>query len=237
MKRIVLLVAVLVLLSVQTVEPMSEPTMVRHLVYQFGYNTPAASSGTGTGTTTIDISGPVKDGGVMISGTDHWWNTVRPRATNTCQVSPNGNVSCSQAPYAISPMQLTIFPLLAHDYFKGLNASATSSWKRTFHAYAAIIPGASGFAGQPNTWNCVYALQGKGPIKGAGSLVLIEAQGTLTQQGGTYLKANSKERIVYDQAAQIPGIVSDVRTHIPVRSIYNNDLIELKLTRDSGLKH
>jgi hypothetical protein len=215
---------------------MAAAPMTRHLVYQFGYNTPVAASGNGTGTTTIDIT-PASDGGVMISGTDHWWNTVRARATNTCELYANGNVKCSQAPYSISPMQLTIFPLLAHDYFKQLDAAGTSSWSHSFTFYGAIIPGASGFAGQPYTWKCSYNFQGKGPIKNAGSLVLVEGEGTLNQQGGTYLKAKSKQRIVYDPVAKITGIVSDVRTHIPMRSVYSNDLIELKLTKDSAAHH
>jgi len=211
-------------------------TATRHLVYQFGYNTPVAASGNGTGTTTIDIT-PATDGGVMISGTDHWWNTVRARATNTCELYPNGDVKCSQAPYSISPMQLTIFPLLAHDYLTQLNAAGTSTWSHTFQFYGAIIPGASGFAGQPYTWKCSYHYQGKGPIKNAGPLVLVQAEGTLNQQGGTFLKAKSKQRIVYDPVAKITGIVSDVRTHIPMRSVYSNDSIELKLTKDSAAHH
>lgn len=234
MKTIGLLLAALFFLSGQAAAP---APAARHLVYQFGYNTKVANSGQGTGTTTIDISGPAPDGGVMISGTDHWWNTVRPRATNTCEVHPNGNVSCSQAPYAISPIQVTIFPLLARGYFKALNTGATSSWKRSYQLYAAILPGASGFAAQPTTWHCSYDLQGKGPIKGAAPLVLIEADGTLTQQGGTYLKATSKQRIVYDPVAKIPAIVRDVRTHIPMRSVYSNDLIEVTLTKDSQSAH
>lgn len=235
MKTLGPLVAAFFILSGQT-SPMAAAPLTRHLVYQFGYNTAAASSGNGTGTTTIDIA-PAKDGGVMISGTDHWWNTVRPRATNTCELYPNGNVKCAQAPYSISPIQFTIFPLLAHDYFKKLDSAATSSWSHSFEFYGAIIPGASGFAGQPYTWKCSYNFHGKGPIKNAGHLVLIEAQGTLNQQGGTYLKATSKERIVYDPIAKITAIVRDVRTHIPMRSVYSNDLIELKLTKDSAAQH
>lgn len=235
MKTLVPLLAAFFMLTGQASPPAAAP-MMRHLVYQFGYNTPVASSGNGTGTTTIDIT-PASDGGVTISGTDHWWNTVRPRATNTCELYANGSVKCSQAPYSVSPLQLTIFPLLAHDYFAKLNASATSSWSHTFEFYAAIIPGASGFAGQPNTWKCSYHYQGKGPIKNAGHLVLIQAEGTLNQQGGTYLKAKSKQRIVYDPVAKITGIVSDVRTHIPMRSVYSNDVIELKLTKDSAAHH
>ena len=235
MKTLLPLLAAFFILSAQTT-PMPAAPMTRHLVYQFGYNTPVAASGNGTGTTTIDIT-PASDGGVMISGSDHWWNTVRARATNTCELYANGSVKCSQAPYSISPIQLTIFPLLAHDYFKELNAAATSSWSHSFEFYGAIIPGASGFAGQPYTWKCSYHFQGKGPIKNAGHLVLIQAEGTLNQQGGTYLKAKSKQKIVYDPVAKITGIVSDVRTHIPMRSVYSNDLIELKLTKDSAAHH
>ncbi len=238
MKRIGLLVTAIFVLSAQTpaAAPQTAVKYTRHLVYQFGYNTPAASSGQGTGTTTIDISYPTKDGGLKISGTDHWWNTVRPRATNTCEVHLNGNVMCSQAPYAISPMQLTIFPLLAIGVFKALNTAGTSSWSRSYKAYAAIIPGATGFAGAPNNWLCSYQFTGKGPIKSAASLLLVEADGTLDQQGGTYLKAKSKQNIVYDPAAKLAVIVTDTRTHIPYRSVYSNDVVGLKLLKDSGVK-
>jgi hypothetical protein len=212
------------------------PASVRHLVYQFGYNTKAASAGQGTGTLTVDISGPVADGGVMVSGTDFWWNTVRPRATNTCEVYPNGNVKCSQAPYALSSMQLTLFPLLARNFFKGLSPGGKSSWERNYHVSAAIVAGAAGFAGQPSTWNCDFALQGKGPVANAAPLILITAAGTLNQQSGRSLKATSKQSIVYDPAARVPAIVRDIRTHIPMRSVYSNDSIELKLLKDSNAK-
>ncbi len=226
MKIFGLLLVVVVGLSGQAPAP-----AVHHLVYEFGYNTKAASSGQGTGTTTIDISGPVADGGMMVSGTDFWWNTVRARATNTCEVYPNGNVKCSQAPYALSPMQLTLFPLLAHNFFHGLSPGGKSSWERSYQVTAAIIPGASGMAGQSTTWDCSYTLHGKGPIANAAPLILITAQGTLNQQGGHSLKASSKQSIVYDPVAKIPAIVNDVRTHLPMKSVYSNDTIELKLKK------
>jgi hypothetical protein len=231
-KTLGLLLAALVGLSGQA----PAPAAVRHLVYEFGYNTKVASAGQGTGTTTVDISGPVADGGVMVSGTDSWWNSVRPRASNTCEVYPNGNVTCSQAPYALSPIQLTLFPLLARNFFKGLSANGKSSWQRSYHVRAAIVPGASGFAGQPYTWNCSYTLHGEGPIANAGALILVTAQGTLDQQSGRYLKATSKQRIVWDPVLKVPAIVNDVRTHIPMRSVYSNDSIELKLIKDSKSK-
>jgi hypothetical protein len=230
-RTIGLLVTTLFVLSGQM--PSTAPAAVRHLVYEFGYNTKAASSGNGTGTTTIAISGPLPDGSVMISGTDYWWNTARPRATNTCEVHPNGGVSCTQRPYAISPIQLTLFPLLAAHYFSGLSSGGKSSWKQTYKVKAAIIPGATGFAGQLYTWNCAFDLQGKGPIPKAGAAVLVQANGTLVQQGGRYLQATSKQRIAYDTAANVPVAVSDVRTHLPQTNVYNKDLVDLKLTKDS----
>lgn len=232
MKTIGLLLMAVVGLSGQA--PASAPA--RHLVYEFGYNTKAASSGQGTGTTTVDISGPVADGGVMISGTDFWWNTVRARATNTCELYANGNVRCAQSPYALSPIQLTLFPLLAHNFFKGLSPGGKSSWERSYQVKAAIVAGASGFAGQPYTWDCNYTLQGKGPVANAAPLILITSTGTLNQQSGRSLKATSKQSIVYDPAAKVPAIVHDIRTHIPMKSVYSNDLIELKLMKDSNAK-
>ena len=229
-----LLVLSVVMLSGQASAP---PASVRHLVYRFGYNTAVANSGQGTGTTTVDISGPAQDGGVMISGADFWWNTVRSRATNTCEVYPTGRVNCAQAPHAISPMQLTLFPLLAHKYFNGLSASGTNTWDHTYTVFAAVLAGApSGFASTPNTWKCTYALHGKGLIANAGGTILVETDGRLAQQGGRYWQASSKQRVAYDPAAQIPVVIRDTRTHLPMRSVYSNDLIELKLEKDSQSK-
>ena len=66
--------------------------------------------------------------------------------------------------------------------------------------------------------------------------MLVEANGSLDQQGGTYLKAKSKQRIAYDPAGKLAVVVSDTRTHIPYRSVYSNDVINLKLIKDSGIK-
>ncbi len=230
MRSTALLIAVLVALSAQTPAAHSQ----RHLVYEFGFNTKVASSGNGTGTTTIDILGPAHDGGVMISGTDYWWNTARPRATNTCEVYPDGGVSCQQPPYAISPIQFTLFPLLGKNYFHPLSTGGGhANWSRTYEVKAAILPGASGLASQLTSFKCVYTLQGKGKIANAAGTILVEATGRLTQQGGRYLTASSKQRIAYDPAAGIPVVISDVRTHLPMRSVYSNDLVELKLKSDS----
>jgi hypothetical protein len=229
-KSTALAIALLLVLSAQAPAGHAQ----RHLVYEFGYNTKVASSGNGTGTTTVDIVGPAADGGLTISGTDDWWNSARPRGTNTCEVYRDGRLACQKPAYAISPIQFTLFPLLARGYFHPLTSSGGhANWSRTYTAEVAILPGASGFASQLTTIKCAYTLQGKGKIANAGGTILVEATGKLTQQGGRYLQASSKQRIAYDPAADIPVVVRDVRTHLPMRSVYSNDLIELKLKSDS----
>lgn len=218
------------LLAVSAQAPAPGPA--HQLVYQFGYNTKAASQGNGTGTTTVKITGPASDGGMIVSGQDYWWNTARPRAWNTCEVYTGGRVACSQPPHAISPIQLTLFPLLAKHYFDGFSG-ATSTSSRTFTIKAAVLAGsASGFANTPYTWNCTYTLSGKGPIPNGGGAILITTQGTIDQAGGRYWKLTSKQRIAYDPALKLPVVVSDVRTHIPMHSVYSNDVVELKLIKE-----
>jgi hypothetical protein len=234
MKSIVMLLAVLVGLSGQS-PASAQPPLIRHLVYEFGYNTKAASQGPSTGTTTIDIYGPTADGGLMMTGTDFWWNTARPRAANTCEVYATGSVKCSARPYAISPIQLTLFPLLARGYFKAMQASKTSTWSHSFSVNAAILPGgANTFANTPYTWNCAFTLHGKGPIANSKpELDLVQSTGTLTQVGGRYFSMKSKQRIAYDPVGKVPAVVSDVRTHYPQTNVYNNDTINAQLTKVS----
>jgi hypothetical protein len=228
MKTLGLCVALLLALSAQT--PTTAPAPMRHLVYRFGYNTKATNSGKGTGTTTIDIKGPAPDGGLIVSGTDFWWNTVRPRATNTCEVYPTGSVICGQPANGISPMQLTLFPLLGRKYFSGLSGGPKSTWTNDSNIKAAIVPGASGFAGMVTTWKCVFTLTGAGPIADSSPpLVLIHQKGTLDQQGARYRSATEKANIAYDPVQKVPAIIDEVRTHFPQLSVNNYDNIQMKL--------
>ncbi len=229
MKAFCLFLAVIFGLSIQA-SALASATG-RHLVYEFGYNTKAAKQGTGTGTETVDVGAQAADGGVMITGTDSWWNTVRPRATNTCELYPNGNVACTQRPFALSPIQLTIFPLLARQYFHPLMGSAHATWPLKYTITAAIIPGANGFMGESTTWNAAYEAKGEGTIKGAAPSILVVNNGKLTQQGGRYLSANDKMRIAFDPTLKLPVYVFDERSHLPQRSVYNNDTVELKLLK------
>ena len=218
----------LLALSAQT--PTTAPGSMRHLVYRFGYNTKATESGKSTGTTTVDILGREPDGGLEISGTDFWWNTVRPRATNTCEVYPTGSVICGKPANGISPMQLTLFPLLGRKYFSGLTHHGKSTWTNDTEIKAAIVPGATGFAGMVTTWKCVFTLTNTGPIADSSPpLLLIEQKGRLDQQGARYLSANEKANIAYDPVQKVPAIIDEVRTHFPQQTVRNNDTIQMKL--------
>jgi hypothetical protein len=204
----------------------------RQLVYRFGYNTPAASQGTGTGTTTIDIGGPAKDGGVMVTATDDWWNTVNPRQSYTCELYPNGGVTCAQPPYAISPIQVAIVPLLSQNYFTALASGPSSNWKQSYKVHATFLPAASsGFAGQVYTWNCAYTLTGKGTTSNNGSpLIVIHSDGAMKQQGGRYLIANQKANIAYDPRLKIPVLLDEAITFVP-RLTTNQYTVQMKLIK------
>jgi hypothetical protein len=200
------------------------PPAVRHLEYQFGYDTKIAPSGPGTGTLSVDILGPAADGGVMISGTDTWWNSVRPQSTNTCEVYADGGVSCMQRPYDISAMQLVLFPLLGQNYFQGLSSDGTSTWNQAFQVTR----------GDLYTWKCHFTLQGKGFMPNFGRLIAIAMSGTMDEQEAHYKQGTAQGVIIYDPVAKIPAIVHDVRTHLPQTSVYNQDQVDLKLVKDSA---
>ena len=203
---------------------------VRHLVYRFGYNTPATKSGTGTGTTTVDIEGLAPDGGMTVKATDDWWNTVRPRQTYTCEVYPNGGITCAQPPNAISPIQIAVAPLLGQHYFSALSAGADSTWQQNYNVRATFFPSASsGFAGQVYTWKCAYTLTGKGMVPNNNHQVnVIHSVGAMKQQGGRYITVNQKANFLFDPKLEMPVYIDEEFTFVPRLSI-NKYTIQMKL--------
>jgi hypothetical protein len=206
---------------------------VRHLVYRFGYNTKATSQGNNTGTTTIDIVGLAKDGGMTVTATDDWWMSVHPKQSNTCEVYPNGGVTCAKAPYTISALQLAVVPLLGQNYFAALSAGPNANWKQSYDVRATFSPGAAGlgFAGQVYTWNCAYTLNGKGTIPQQPPLILIQSNGAMKQQGGRYITINQQAGILFDPRIKMPALVDETLRVVPQQSI-NSYTIEMKLIRD-----
>jgi len=207
------------------------PTM-RHLVYRFGYNTRASDSGQGTGTTTIDIVGPGKHGGLLVKATDFWWNTPRPRQTHACEVQANGDVDCTGGEaQALSPIQAVIVPLVASNYFASLGSGGTSSWKQNYKVTATFAPAAhSGFAGKVTTWNVAYSLEGKGTVPNDAPIVLVHAEGRLEQQGGRHVKAQAKGKIAYDPRIHVPAMVSQEFIFVP-RQTTDRYTVELRLQK------
>ena len=204
---------------------------IRHLVYRFGYNTKAADSGNGTGTTTIDITGVAPDGGLLVNATDEWWNSVNPKQTASCEIHLNGNVECPKPPYNLTGIQVTVIPLLANGFFKGFGSNPNATADRKYSVRASFAPGAhTGFSGQPYTWNCEFNLNGAGTVPESAPLVLIHSKGQMAQQAGRYIKANGKYNIVYDPRIHMPAIVNSQWTFVP-RMTVSYYTVEMRLIR------
>lgn len=203
---------------------------VRHLVYEFGYNTKAAKQGNGTGTITIDIEGLAPDGGMNVTATDYWWNTVNPRQTSNCEVYASGGITCPERPYILSPIQVTILSLLGRQYFSALSGGVHVSWQQNFVVKASFAPGAnSGFSGQMFTWNCTNSLQAKGTTPNNGKpVVVIAGTGSMKQQGGRYTTVNQKSNVLYDPRLKMPVYLDEEFRFVPQRTT-NRYTIELKL--------
>jgi len=202
---------------------------MRHLVYRFGYNGPADDQGKQTGTTTVDFAGPAADGGVNVSMLDEWWHQARPRQQYTCELYPSGGVKCATAPHAISPIQVTLLPLLAHSYFSALAANPNATWQMSYTVRATFLPQASGgFAGQVYNWQCDYTLTGQGTIPNGAPVLLVHREGQMKQQGGPLLKVNQKTKIAYDPRIHLPVVVGEEVTIVPKVST-NRYIINLRL--------
>jgi hypothetical protein len=211
--------------------PAGTTPAVTHLVYRFGYNGPADDQGKQTGTTTVNLVGPASDGGVNISMLDEWWHQARPRQQYTCELYPNANVKCATAPYAISPIQVTLLPMLARAYFSPLSSNPNASWSMNYTVRATFLPGASGgFAGQVYTWNCAYSLTGQGTVPNDAPILLAHREGAMTQQGGPLLKVNQKTKIAFDPRIHVPIVIGEEVTIVPKVST-NRYIINLRLIR------
>ncbi|MGB6985005.1 MAG: hypothetical protein WBD74_03395 [Candidatus Aquilonibacter sp.] len=222
-------VAVLCAFTLVSAAPAGTMRAVHHLVYRFGYNGPADDQGKQTGTTTVDIVGPASDGGVTVSMLDEWWHGARPRQQFTCEVYPNGGVKCAQAPYAISPIQVTLLPLLAHSYFSALSGNPSANWSMNYTVRATFLPGASGgFAGQVYTWKCAYTLTGQGTIPNDAPIILVHREGQMVQQGGPGIKVNQKTRIAFDPRIHVPIVVGEEVTFVP-QTTTNRYVVNLRL--------
>jgi hypothetical protein len=220
---IALLLALLLGSTDSTPAPSPSAAPVRHLEYRFGWNTKVADTGPLTGTLSVYMT-PAPDGGLTVNATAVWWNSVRPSATHTCEVYPSGAISCMERPYALSSIELALFPLLGRDYFAGLTPDGTSSWKQNFVLTRGI-----------GVWNCDFTLNGKGALPNAAPLVMIESSGTIVPQGGRYPNDSDDVtwRIAYDPVAKLPVAVSQVVTHLRTNTTHNVESVQLKLISNS----
>ena len=176
-----------------------------------------------------------------MKATDDWWNTVRPRQTYTCEVYPNGGVTCAQPPNAISAVQIAVAPLLGQHYFSALSAGADSTWQQKYNVRATFFPSASsGFAGQVYTWNCAYTLTGKGMVPNNNHQVnVIHSTGAMKQQGGRYITVNQKANLLFDPKLGTPVYVDEeihLRSTLNRQQVHGSDEAH-QLLEEPVLKH
>jgi hypothetical protein len=163
---------------------------------------------------------------------DDWWHAARPRQQFTCELYPNANVKCATAPFAMSPIQATLLPLLARSYFGPLASNPNATWTMNYTVRATFLPQASGgFAGQVYTWNCAYSLNGQGTVPNDAPILLIAREGTLTQQGGRAIRLGSKGKVAYDPRIHVPIVVGEEITVIQPKVTTNRYVINLRLIR------
>ncbi len=229
MKLFGILAAAILALSAQTPAPVPAAA-VRHLEYAFSpypvsrvadTGTVGPISGPGTGTMSIDIAGPASDGGLVISATEDWWYSVRPRQTHTCEVYPNGGLSCDYIP-SPSASELVLLPLLARDYFSGVGGS--SGWQQAYK-----LSFGDGYV--------VTAVKNDLHVTGssdAGRIVNVALNGTLTQLDRRYFKAGETGTIAYDTKTSVPVTVHMVRQWVPTDSAFSSNGVDFKLLKDSA---
>jgi hypothetical protein len=224
MKIFGVLAAAILALSAQAPAP-----AVRHLEYAFSpypvsrvadTGTVGTISGPGTGTMSVDIEGPASDGGLVISATEDWWYSVRPRQTHTCEVYPNGGLSCDYIP-APSASELVLLPLLARDYFSGVGSS---QWQQ---AYKLSFGGGYVVTAVTNNLRVIGSSD-------AGRIVNVALNGTLTQLDRHYFKAGESGTIAYDTKSSVPVTVHVVRQWVPSDSTFSSNAVDFKLLKDSS---
>jgi hypothetical protein len=225
MKIFGILAAAVLALSAQVPAP-----TVRHLEYAFSpypvsrvadTGTIGPITGPGTGTMSIDIAGPASDGGLVISATEDWWYSVRPRQTHTCEVYPNGGLSCDYIP-SPSASELVLLPLLARDYFSGVGSS--SGWQQ---AYKLSFGGGYVVTAVKNDLHVTGSSD-------AGRIVNVALNGTLTQLDRRYFKAGETGTIAYDTKSSVPVTVRMVRQWVPTDSAFSATGVDFKLLKDSS---
>jgi hypothetical protein len=228
MKLFGILAAAIFALSAQT-PAQAPPQPQRHLEYAFSpypvtrvveNGTIPPIEGPGTGTMGVDILGQAPDGGLLISATEDWWYSVRPRQTHTCEVYPNGGLSCDYIP-SPSASELVLLPLLARDYFSGV---ASSQWKQTYR-----LSFGDNYV--------VTAVSNDLKVTGssdAGRVVDVAVNGTLTQLDRRYLHATETGTIFYDTKSAIPVAAHIVRQWVPTDSSFSSNAVDFKLLKDSA---
>jgi hypothetical protein len=215
MKRVAVLVTAFLAFGAQ-----APASPVRHLEYAFS-TIPASAGVTHRGTLSVDIAGVAPDGGVIVRGTDAYsqpWALVREHQTIECEVYDGGSVACTQPPNGLSPVERTLFPLLARGFFEG----------GTSRLYRVVDVGRYGtYAVQT-----VSQLEERSGADPAHTSIAISSVVSWPVTPTPIPFARTVDSIVYDRAANVPVSIRAEWTNTRADSVYAQGTVELTLTKD-----
>jgi hypothetical protein len=112
-----------------------------------------------------------------------------------------------------------LFPMLGRQYFSRLGRSGDGSWTQSYRVSH----------GDLYLYDYQFAMHGTGAAAGSNTLFSIDVYGKSDQVGGAYRGSDLEQHIYYDAEVGLPAIVEDERAHLPQKTIYNKDYVELRL--------
>lgn len=217
MKKLAMLLGVLLALCAQT-----PAAPARHLEYAFAiYPTARSNNGDYDGKLSVDVLGQAPDGGMLVRASEWWYFTLRPRQARECEIYAGGSVRCDNVPPYPSDVELTLFPLLAPDFFKSGSLTGASSWQQQFTL---------------SLDKNLYVTQASMNLSATpqGSQLNVTSKGRFQQLDRSRRTIVEEGRFTYDRTLGIPIVVHDVHGPLPTASVYSQLSVDLQLMKDSA---
>lgn len=211
-------------LIVASLTPSAAATPARHLRYALsvyltahGHGGAATFSGPGTGVMDVDIFAPAPGGGLPVRATEWWWNEPRAEQAASCELYSSGNLTCDQYPVP-SIAELTLLPLLASNYFAGIDAS---TWQRS---YEIVLP---------ENYYSLSFMMSLHVVKWSGLVAQIEFNGVSREINGPVNKPIEKGTVSFDRSESLPVEVHEDWSQTSLDSVDDPASVDLKLTQAS----
>jgi hypothetical protein len=221
MKNYLALLAALFALSGQAPAPNSAAVPVRRLDYAFSIY-PNLGNGGGRGTLHVAVLGRASDGGLLIQGTDDWdlpWGRDREHQTIACEVYDSGTVTCPDDEVGLSPMQRSLFPLLATGFFTDGNEQR----------FQIVDRGPLGVLTTMSDTKLVTS-QTSNPDRLA---VDLDQRVDWKATSVTVPFATARANVIYDRQSAVPVSLHESWNDLHNPNLHDSYTLEMKLTGDS----